>query len=114
MAQYQFGREWQHERDRLASLEQFEDPGTIRYLQKIGIGRRWRCLEVGAGGGSIAAWLREQVGTTRHVLATELETKFVAALDYPNLEVLRHDIASDELPREAFDLIHERAVLLHL
>ena len=114
MTQYQFGHEWQQERDRLASLEQFEDPGTIRHLQRIGIGSGWRCLEVGAGGGSIAAWLCEQVGSTGHVVTTDLETKFVAALHHPNLEVRRQDIASDELPEEAFDLIHERAVLLHI
>jgi SAM-dependent methyltransferase len=114
MAQYQFGHEWEQERARLASLEQFEDPGTIRHLEMLGVGAGWRCLEVGAGGGSIAAWLCQRVGPSGHVLATDLETKFLAALDYSNLEVRRHDVAADELPDAAFDLIHERAVLLHV
>jgi hypothetical protein len=29
------------------------DPGTIRHLEQLGVGLGWRCLEVGAGGGSI-------------------------------------------------------------
>jgi SAM-dependent methyltransferase len=114
VTQYQFGHEWHQERTRLAHLEQLEDPGTIRHLEALGVGAGWRCLEVGAGGGSIAAWLCERVGRTGHVLATDLETKFLAALDYPNLEARRHDVAADDLPEDAFDLIHERAVLLHL
>jgi SAM-dependent methyltransferase len=111
---YQFDHEWHQERARLASLEQFEDPGTIRLLERLGVAAGWRCLEIGAGGGSVAAWLCERVGPTGSVLATDLETKFLAALDYPNLEVRRHDVAVDPLPAATFDLIHERAVLLHL
>jgi SAM-dependent methyltransferase len=114
MSRYQFDHEWHLERARLASLERFEDPGTIRHLASLGVGAGWRCLEVGAGGGSIAAWLCERVGADGHVLATDLETKFLAALDYPNLEVRRHDITTDPLPEAAFDLVHTRALLLHL
>jgi hypothetical protein len=42
---------------RFAALAAIFDPGTIRHLQDIGISEGWRCLEVGAGGGSIAKWL---------------------------------------------------------
>jgi ubiquinone/menaquinone biosynthesis C-methylase UbiE len=114
MAEYQFSHAWQQERARLASLEQFDDPGTIRHLRALGIGPGWHCLEVGAGGGSIAGWLCERVGENGRVLATDLETKFLEALSYPNLEVRRHDITADPLPADAFDLIHERAVLIHV
>lgn len=58
-------------------------------------------------------WCR-RVGPTGHVVAVDLETKFLAALDQPNLEVLRLDVTTDDLPDSAFDLIHERAVLIHL
>lgn len=114
MGQYGFGHEWEQERERLASVEIFNDPGSIRHLEALGVGPGWRCLEVGAGGGSIAAWLCERVGPSGQVLATDLETKFLAALDYPNLEVRRHDITVDPLPDDAFDLVHTRAVLGHL
>lgn len=114
MARYEFDHEWRQERARLASLEQWEDPGTIGQLEALGVGPGWRCLEVGAGGGSIAAWLSARVGPTGSVLAVDLETKFLAALEEPNLEVRRLDVVNDDLPEDAFDLIHERAVLIHL
>jgi trans-aconitate methyltransferase len=71
-------------------------------------------LEVGAGGGSVAEWLCAVVGTDGHVVATDLETKFLQAIDSPVLEVREHNIVSDPLECEAFDLIHSRAVLAHL
>jgi SAM-dependent methyltransferase len=87
------------------------DPGTIRHLEALGVGQGWSCLEVGGGGGSIAAWLCERVGSSGHVLATDVETQPLAALEYSNLEVRRHDIVSDELPAGQFDLVHARWVL---
>lgn len=114
MSDYQFDHQWRQERARLASLEQCEDPNTIRHLEAIGVGEGWHCVEVGAGGGSIAAWLSARVGPRGHVLAVDLETKFLAALDFPNLEARRLDVTTDPLPEAAFDLIHERAVLIHL
>jgi SAM-dependent methyltransferase len=74
----------------------------------------WRCLDVGAGGGSIARWLSEQVSPTGHVLATDLNTDALESLAGPSLTVERHDIARDPLPEAAFDLIHTRLVLIHL
>src|SRR5262249_19189994 len=48
------------------------------------------------------------------VVATDLETAFLEAIDEPNLEVRRHDITIDELETDTFDLVHCRAVLEHL
>lgn len=50
------------ERVRLGLIESDTDPITTRSLSAIGITRGWRCLEVGAGGGSITRWMAEQVG----------------------------------------------------
>jgi ubiquinone/menaquinone biosynthesis C-methylase UbiE len=74
----------------------------------------WHCLEVGAGGGSIATWLCDRVGAAGHVVATDIDPRFLDAVGSPNLEVRRHDIASDPLPEAAFDLVHTRLVLVHL
>ena len=54
---YQFEHSWKHERERLASIEGGLDGSTIACLTTIGVGPGWRCLEVGAGAGSIAHWL---------------------------------------------------------
>jgi tRNA A58 N-methylase Trm61 len=56
-------------------------------LESLGVADGWRCLEVGAGGGSIAEWLCRRVGRKGAVLATDLDTRFLYALDFPNLEI---------------------------
>ena len=114
MTSYAFDAAWQQERQRLAVLEAQADPSTIRHLEALGVGPGWRCLEVGAGGGSIAAWLCRQVAPDGSVLATDLDTRFLDALDEPTLAVRRHNIVTDELSEGAFDLVHSRAVLTHL
>lgn len=114
MADYLLDNAWREQRQRLAGLEAWFDPGTIRHLGALGVGEGWRCLEVGGGGGSIAAWLARRAGPSGHVLATDLDTRFLEALDLPNLEARRHNIVTDELPAGAFDLAHARFVLEHL
>jgi SAM-dependent methyltransferase len=92
----------------------FRALSEIRHLGDRGIQEGWRCLEVGGGGGSIARWLSEQVGPTGHVLVTDIDTRFLETLNVPNIEVRRHNIASDPLPEGAFDLVHASLVLIHL
>ena len=99
---------------RFDALSALFDPGTIRHLEDRGIGAGWHCLEVGGGGGSITAWLAERVGPTGHVLVTDIDSRFLEPLDASNVEVRRHDVVTDPLPQAAFDLIHARAVLIHL
>jgi SAM-dependent methyltransferase len=55
---------------------------------------------VGAGNGSVAAWLRHR---TTHVLATDINPLAPG--------VVRHDIARDPLSEAEFDLVHARLVL---
>ena len=42
-------------------LAEFLDPVTTTELAATGVTDGWRCLEVGAGGGSIARWLAGRV-----------------------------------------------------
>ena len=114
MTNYLLDNAWERQRQRLAGLEAWFDPGSIRHLSALGVTAGWRCLEVGGGGGSIARWLAHRVGTTGHVLATDLDARFLATLDEPNLEVRQHDITRDPLPERVFDLTHARFVLEHL
>ena len=72
------------------------------------------CLEAGAGGGSITEWLCKRVGDQGRVLATDIDTRFVGELSYPNLDVQRHDITTDDVPESEFDLVHARLLLEHL
>jgi len=111
---YVFDNAEQQAQQRMAALPALYDPGTIRHLTQLGVGEGWRCLEIGAGGGTIARWLSERVGPTGRVLATDLDTRFLENLRLPNVEVRKHNIESDPLPQNAFDLIHLRLVLVHL
>ena len=111
---YLFTHEEKKERERLAAIEAMGDPFTIECLEKIGVGEGWRCLEIGAGGGSITQWLCGRVGPSGKVIATDLQTKFLEAIEASNLEVRKHDVSTDELEREAFDLVSARKVLEHL
>jgi SAM-dependent methyltransferase len=100
--------------DRFTALAELFDPGTIYHLERCGVGRGWHCLEIGGGGGSIAHWLSERVGSAGRVVVTDINTRFLDQLRRPNLEVLMHNIVSDPLPEAAFDLVHARLVLMHL
>jgi 2-polyprenyl-3-methyl-5-hydroxy-6-metoxy-1,4-benzoquinol methylase len=113
MAEYKYPltNEWRDARERLSLLETLRDPWTIRNFEKIGVRGGWRCLELAGGGGSIAQWLCRQVGSEGHVVATDLEPRFLETIDAPNLEVWRHDLLRDPLPEAAFDLVHARSVL---
>jgi SAM-dependent methyltransferase len=101
-------------RERLHLLQVLDDPGTIAHLEEIGVEEGWHCLEAGAGGGSVAGWLSRRVGSAGRVVATDLDVRFVRELGLENLEVREHDIASDPLEEEAFDLVHARSLLMHV
>ncbi len=111
---YVFDNAWEHARRRLTLLEQCYDAGTIRRLQALGVQPGWRCLEAGAGAGSVTRWLCSRVGPTGRVLAVDLDTRFLHERDEPNLDVQRVDLRIDEPPRAAFDLVHARALLMHI
>jgi SAM-dependent methyltransferase len=111
---YTLDNAWEQARGRLDLLEQCYDGGTTRRLRALGVAPGWRCLEVGAGGGSIARFLCREVGPQGRVTAIDIDTCFVDEIDAPNLDVLRLDVTTDELPQDAFDLVHCRALLMHL
>jgi SAM-dependent methyltransferase len=100
------------EAGRLALLEQRFDSGTIRRLGDLGVRSGWRCLEVGAGHGSIARWLSDKVGPAGSVVAADIDTRFLTNLA-GNVDVRELDIRELELEQN-FDLVHCRALLMHL
>ena len=112
---YIFDNAWREGRDRLAAVEEFLDADTFRVLEQAGVGEGWRCLEVGAGGGTVAAWLSRRVGPRGTVVATDIDTRYlVGEAAAPNIEVRRHDLVRDALAKRDFDLVHARLVLEHL
>jgi ubiquinone/menaquinone biosynthesis C-methylase UbiE len=103
--------------ERFATLDALYNFRTFRFLETAGIGPGWHCLEVGGGSGSVAAWMAERVGPSGSVLVTDIDPRFMEGSAYrkpAHLELRRHDIGTDPLPEQAFDLIHARLVLMHV
>jgi SAM-dependent methyltransferase len=108
---YVYDQGFSEERTRLAGIESLWDPGSQALLDALGIGEGWRCLEVGAGGGSLVGWMAARGAT---VTAVDIDTRFVEPLACDAIEVRRVDIRTDELPEREYDLVHARLVLEHL
>lgn len=102
------------ERTRLSLLAEARDPKTVAVLHAVGIEPGMHCLELGAGSGTVSAWLADRVGPDGRVMSTDIDLRFHGEMP-DNVIVRRHDIENDRpLPAEHFDVVHARAVLQHL
>lgn len=101
------------ERHRLQLLERMLDQETISTLEQRGIQPSWRCLELGAGAGSVARWLASRCPDGQ-VVATDIGTTFLTELSAPNVQVRRHDVVTEDFPPGSFDLIHARWLLVNV
>jgi 2-polyprenyl-3-methyl-5-hydroxy-6-metoxy-1,4-benzoquinol methylase len=101
------------EAERLAALAAASDPATISVLASLHVPSGGTCLELGAGTGSIALWIADNLGP-RRVTATDLDTQILDRLRHPALRVARHDTRVDSFPPSSFDLIVARNLLGHL
>ncbi len=108
-----FGHTSREEADRLSLVEEEQDGYTRERIEAFGIAPNWRCLDVGAGRGSIACWLADRCPQGQ-VVATDLELSLLDGGGRRNLKVAQHNVATDDFPPSSFDLIHARAVLTHL
>jgi SAM-dependent methyltransferase len=114
MADYALDNSWDRAKRRLSLSEQYLDPMTKRRMTALGIHEGLRCLEVGAGGGSVAAWLCEQIGPAGRVVATDINIQLLQDINRHNFEAIEHDIAVDSPPGHGFDFVHTRWLLHHL
>jgi SAM-dependent methyltransferase len=105
---------WEHARQRLELLEACYDAASVKRASALGVRKGWRCLDAGAGHGSFARWLSTQVGAAGSVIAADLDTRLLAGITEPNIEVRQTDLVSDPLPTGEFDFVHTRLVLMHI
>ena len=82
---------WQHdlkgESDRLRLMSDLLDPSSQFHLLRTGVATGWRCLEIGAGNGSLSRWLAKRVGPSGHVIASDIRTDLMEGIAGGNLEV---------------------------
>jgi SAM-dependent methyltransferase len=113
MADYVLPHTIPEEDERLALMSRMLDPQMCFRLEQAGVGPGWRCLEVGAGNGSVSAWLATRVGAAGHVVASDIDTRYLDRLSLPNLDVRKLDVTRDALG-EGYDLVCCRALLHHV
>lgn len=89
------------------------DDITLARLRALGAGPGWRCLDVGAGTGTVSRRLLEEAGVAS-VLAVDRDVRFLAARAVPGLEVREADITGADFAPGGFQLVHARFVLMHL
>ncbi|MEX5217132.1 MAG: methyltransferase domain-containing protein [Nitrospira sp.] len=101
------------ELDRLRALEAALDPATQECLLSTGLAKGWRCLEVGAGAGSVLSWMTSIVGPAGSTTAIDLDTRFLGNTS-PGTDIIHGDIRTHVMQAESFHLVHARYVLVHL
>ena len=100
--------------ERFGGLEETFDPVSVAHLRRIGVRAGARCLEVGAGGGSVARWMAAEAGPDGRVLAVDVDPRWFVHDGSPNLEVRKLDVVTDPMPDGPWDVVHERLVLQHV
>jgi len=117
MAEYVWHHDLKGEADRLRLMSDLLDPSSEFHLLRIlrtGVSTGWRCLEIGAGNGSLSQWLAQRIGPDGHVIASDIRTDLMDGIAGGNLEVRQFDVVHDEPPDAPYDLIAVRALLHHL
>ena len=113
-ASYVVPNSWERARRRLELLEACYDTASFRRASALGVREGWRCLDAGAGHGSFARWLGSRVGPAGSVIAADLDTRLLADITEPNIEVRQIDLVGSQLPAGEFDFVHTRLVLMHI
>jgi SAM-dependent methyltransferase len=103
------------ERDRLRLLERIGDPRSIGLLTEAGVDTGWRCAELGAGAGSVVAWLADRVGPTGSVLAVDRDVTLLDDVaERSNVELVPSSLEDLEFEPGSLDLVHSRNTLMHV
>jgi len=101
------------ERVRLGMLAAARDPKTFAVLDQVGVAPGMHVLEVGAGSGSVSAWLADKVGSDGRVMSADIDLQFHEEMP-SNVIVRELDIENDSIPIAHFDIVHARALLQHV
>ena len=78
--EYVLTKEWSGEQDRLRLLEAIADDFSVAAIRAAGFVPGFRCLEIGAGSGSIARWFAQQTGDAGLVTAIDIDPRLLTPL----------------------------------
>jgi len=107
-------------KERLDLLARVMLPTTMRLLDRVGLIKGMKCLDVGCGGGHAAILMARIVGPEGRVIGTDIDAE-ILALAREDAEVAKvANITFQQLDacaclwREEFDIIYARFLLSHL
>jgi SAM-dependent methyltransferase len=107
--------------DRLACLHRIYGPGTRQLLELAGLRPGMRVADLGCGVGTVTQLLAEIVGPDGHVVGVDLSAdqleearQRTASAGLTNVSFVCASASRTGLPRESFDLVYCRFLLLHM
>ncbi|MBM4160834.1 MAG: methyltransferase domain-containing protein [Ignavibacteria bacterium] len=108
----------QRELERLQFQHSVWGPVTRRFFERLGAGKGWKCLDVGAGPGFVSNDLRQLVGQEGEVTALEPSELYlnwfkdsVSKKGWTNVKFVRGTAEQAPLPSRYFDLVFARWVI---
>jgi ubiquinone/menaquinone biosynthesis C-methylase UbiE len=106
---------------RLRVVNSVHGPDTEAFLLRAGLRPGMRVADVGCGIGTISCWMGEQVGQAGSVVGVDVSAGQVEearrnalAAGLGNVTFVEASALNTGLPRESFDLVFSRFLLMHL
>jgi SAM-dependent methyltransferase len=106
---------------RLQILHQIHRSFTESWLREAGLAAGMHIADIGCGIGGITNWMAEQVGATGSVIGVDLSAEQIeqaqqnaASVNLKNVSFVKGSADKTELPRNSFDLVCCRFLLMHL
>jgi SAM-dependent methyltransferase len=93
-------------------LTQMLNSFTIEMLRGAGLKGGSRCLDLGAGNGSVAHEMAQIAGPHGRVVAVDIDPRHIPPV--AGVEIVRCDVVGEKLPAGPFDVIHDRLMGPHL
>jgi ubiquinone/menaquinone biosynthesis C-methylase UbiE len=106
--------------NRLRILHNIYGPGARELLLRAGIQRGMSVVDLGCGTGMVTQLLAELVGPTGEVIGVDYsaaqveQARELLPADFTNVRFIEASATNTGLPREAFDLVYCRFLLIHL
>lgn len=106
------------ELERLRFQNEVWGPVTNAFFDRLNVGKGWKCLDVGAGPGFVAADLRERVGERGEVTVLEPSHYYlewfrgeVRKRNWANIKFAPASVEEAQLPVQEYDLVFVRWVI---
>ncbi|ROO63053.1 ubiquinone/menaquinone biosynthesis C-methylase UbiE [Micromonospora sp. Llam0] len=112
VGRYTFDNATREAAQQVRLLAEILDEHTADVLIQEGVTTGWRCLDLGAGAGTVTAWLAEQVSPTGRVVAIDADPRHIRSHDL--VEVRAADVTTIDLGDGVYDLVHARLLFMHL